>query len=77
MHKRWKYSDAICVGCGKKVESEEELLVCDGFLGNKEKSTENLSCIWLFVSSVSLTVKVVKSIKMRLKVRNFLAEEPG
>ena len=77
MHKRWKYSDAICVGCGKKVESEEELLVCDGFLHKKKRSTENLSYSWLFGSSVSLMMKVAKSIEMRLKVRKSLIEEHG
>jgi hypothetical protein len=77
MHKRWKYSDAICVGCWKKVESEEELMVCDGFLHKKKNSTENLSYSWLFGSSVSLMMKVAKSIEMRLKVRKSLIEEHG
>ena len=54
-------SDVICVGCGRKVKSEEALLVCDG----------------LFGGSVSLMVKVSKSIEMRLKVRKSLVEEPG
>ena len=31
MHKKWKYSDAICLGCGKNDETENELLLCDGF----------------------------------------------
>ena len=77
MHKKWRYSDVICVGCGEKVESEEELLLYDGFLGNKERSTENIEYSWLFGSSVSLMVKVAKSIEMRLKVRKSLMEEPG
>ena len=77
MHKKWRYSDVICVGCGEKVESEEELLLCDGFLGNKEIPTENIKYSWLFGSSVSLMVKVAKSIEMRLKVRKSLIEDPG
>ena len=27
-HKKWKYDDDLCVGCGKNVESEEELITC-------------------------------------------------
>jgi hypothetical protein len=77
MHKKWRYSDVICVGCGEKVESEEELLLCDGFLGNKEIPTENIKYSWSFGSYVSLMVKVAKSIEMRLKVRKSLIEEPG
>jgi hypothetical protein len=77
MHNKWRYSYVICVGCGEKVESAEELLLCDGFFRKNETSSENIKYSWLFGSSVRLLVKVAKRIDMRLKVRKSLLEEPG
>ena len=44
MHKKWKYSDVICVGCAKNDETENELLLCDGFGERNEELTNS----WLF-----------------------------
>ena len=70
IHKKWKYSDVICVGCGKNDETENELLVCSGF-GN-EKENEELSYSWLFDNSVTKMVKVALEIDKRLKRRKKL-----
>ena len=32
-HKKWRYEDEICVGCGENIESEDELLHCKIFEG--------------------------------------------
>ena len=38
MHNKWKYSDVICMGCGKNNETENELLSCAVFdLRSEEK----------------------------------------
>jgi hypothetical protein len=76
MHKKWKYSDAICVGCGKNDETENELLLCAG-LGDRNEN-EELTYSWLFDSSVTKMVKVAIEIEKRLKRRKvLLEEEPG
>ena len=76
MHKKWKYSDAICLGCGKNDETENELLLCDGF-GDRNEN-EELTYSWLFDSSVTKMVKVAIEIEKRLKRRKvLLEEEPG
>ena len=74
MHKKWKYSDVICVGCAKNDETENELLLCDGF----GERNEELTYSWLFGSSVSKIGKVAIAIEKRLKIRKMLLkEEPG
>ena len=40
-HKSWKYEDKLCVGCNTNVETETELLSCDGF-GNEEEDQDTL-----------------------------------
>ena len=34
-HKRWKFDDYVCVGCGKNEETEEEFVSCPGFTDGK------------------------------------------
>ena len=76
MHKKWKYSDAICVGAEKNYETENELLLCAG-LGDRNEN-EELTYSWLFDSSVTKMVKVAIEIEKRLKRRKvLLEEEPG
>ena len=53
-HKKWRYSDDRCVGCGENVETEEELLACTGFSDNSEGQVEIASYSWLFSDSVEL-----------------------
>ena len=36
LHKKWKYEDKLCIGCGKNEESGEELLRCEGFIDKKD-----------------------------------------
>jgi hypothetical protein len=31
MQKNWKYSDSICIGCGIRDETGEELISCSGY----------------------------------------------
>ena len=74
-HKKWKYSDDICVGCGENIESEEELLVCSGFSDGKG-NTEKVSYSWFFRDSVGLMTKVASQMEKRLKVRKKMLDEP-
>ena len=73
MHKKWRYEDVTCVGCGKNVEIEEELLSCEGFCDDKK--TDSYS--WLFTDCVRKMKKGAKSIQNRLKVRKKMLEKPG
>ena len=73
-HKKWKYENNICVGCGKNVESEMELLSCHGFCEEEEDNCENLSYSVVFGEDVSDMVKVAKEIRKRLKVRDKILE---
>ena len=47
-HKKWKYENNLCVGCGEKSESEIELLTCPGLCERKEENSENLSYSLVF-----------------------------
>jgi hypothetical protein len=31
MQKKWKYSDSICIGCGIRDKTGEELISCSGY----------------------------------------------
>ena len=39
-HKKWKYDDDLCVGCGKNVESEEELITCESSSANNKNASD-------------------------------------
>jgi hypothetical protein len=59
---------------GKNDETENELLICDGF---GERNAE-LKYSWIFGSSVSKMGEVASAIEKRLKMRkSLLEEEPG
>ena len=47
MHKRWRYEDVTCVGCGENIENEEELLSCKGFCDEKNRHSEKVPYSWI------------------------------
>ena len=66
-HKKWKYSDNICVGCSVRSETENELLSCPGF---GEEGEEGLTYSSVFDDNVNDMFKVAKEIRKRLKIRD-------
>ena len=64
------------MGCGQNVETEEELVSCEGFCDDKKTDSEKVSYSWLFTDCVRNMKKVAKSIQNRLKVRKKILEEP-
>ena len=76
-HKKWKYEDDLCVGCGENVESEEEFIRCEGLKTSNEESSEKFSYNWFFEDSVSKMIMVASMIEKRLKRRKKILEEPG
>ena len=76
-HKKWKYEDTICVGCKFEIETEDELLTCDGFADKSELSDANINYEMVFENSVEKMIKVAKEIRKRLKARQKLLDEPG
>jgi hypothetical protein len=76
-HKKWKFDDVICVGCGKKEETEEEFISCPGLAedSNDEKK-DNVSYSWFFGDSVSDMVKIAKLVRKRIKIRQKILDGP-
>ena len=72
-HKSWKYEDKLCVGCKTNVETENELLACDGF-GNEEEDQDTLSYNLVFSELVSDRIRVAKIIKKRIKTRQAILD---
>ena len=71
-HKKWKYSDDICIGCGNKSETEEELLSYRGF---KDKNNDKeVKYGWVFTGSVNEMFELAKVVSRRLKLREKLLE---
>ena len=73
-HKKWKYENVICVGCGKNIETEKELLECPGFCEGVDTSMEKLPYSVVFGGKVSDMVRVAKEVRKRLKVREKILE---
>ena len=71
LHKKWKYDDTLCVGCGKNDESGSEVLQCIGF----GEMTEKVTYSAFFSSSVDEQIKVGKEMLKRLKKRLKMREE--
>ena len=72
-HKKWKFTDNICVCCDVKLESEDELLACPGLAeGQPDKK---LSFKSLFGDTTSEMFKVGLEIRKRLKYREKIPEE--
>ena len=63
LHKKWKFEDKTCSGCGKNEESGEEILHCDNLGEN------NVPQSWFYNSSVDEQVCVAKVMMKKLKNR--------
>ena len=71
LHKKWKFEDKICSGCGINEESGEEILHCDSFGEN----SDNVPYSWFYSSSVDEQVCVAKVMMNKLKNRKKIREE--
>ena len=71
-HKKWKYNDDICIGCGKNNETVEEFLSCNGY--KDEKSDKHVNYEWVFTGTVKEMFELAKVVSRRLKVREKLLE---
>ena len=76
-HKKWRYEDDICVGCGKNVETEDELLQCEGLREEGEVQSEKYAYSWFFGESVTRMVNLAMEIEQRLKIRKKILDDPG
>ena len=74
-HKKWKFDDNVCVGCGENEETEEEFVSCSG-LADENNLEDKISYSWFFGESVSDMVKAAKVISERLKVRQKILDGP-
>jgi hypothetical protein len=70
-HKKWKYSDNICVGCSVKSETENELLSCPGF----GEEGEGLPYSSVFKDNGNDMFKVAKEVRKKLKIRDKILEQ--
>ena len=74
-HKKWKYKDTICVGCGINDETEEEFLNCPGLGELNENMENNISLSLVYGKSVKDMLRVATVVRKRLKTRWKLLEE--
>ena len=74
MQQKWKYADKICIGCKRKEESGEEMLICEN-LNYENRVAENpISYNWFFKSAVSDMVKAGLLLEKGLKERDRILE---
>ena len=64
-HKSWKYDDKLCLGCKYNVDTENKLLVCEGYCEENEVLDDALPYDLVFSESVKDMLKVAKVIKKR------------
>ena len=72
-HKKWKFGDSKCVGCGEREETGDEILSCLSF-GDASELTEKMAYSWFYGDSVKNMVKVANVLKKRLKAREKILE---
>ena len=71
--KKWKYEDDLCLGCGERSETVEELLTC---VGLADGDGDNVTYITDSVH-ISDIIEVAREIKKRLKVRKKIIDDNG
>ena len=73
LHKKWKYHDKICMGCGVKEENGDELLHCDGF-GDGKTDFKQISYSVVFNGSASEMADIGQELRKRLKIQKKISE---
>ena len=71
-HKKCKYSDFLCFGCG----GESEILSCSG-LGKSENSVNPKSIECFFGENVKKMIETAVELKQRLKKRTNIMDYMG
>ena len=70
---KWKYEDDLCVGCGERRETSEELFT---YAGLADDDDDNVS--YTINSELnSDMIEVARRIKKRLKVRKKIMDDNG
>ena len=75
MHRKWKYSDTTCIGCGSNRETGEEILACSG-LGELEQGDSDKPYMYslFYYGTTGEMVKLAKVMMKKLKVREKIKE---
>ena len=69
-HKKWKYKDILCVGCGVNNETGDEIISCTGLRDEKNDNvTKPIFYDLLFDGTTSEMAEVAKVLMKRLKRR--------
>ena len=71
---KWKYADSICIGCKTRVESGEEILLCDTLNNDNRVAAIPVTYDWLYRQSVSDIVKAGKILNNGMKRRQKILE---
>ena len=67
-HKKWKYNDLQCFGCGQEIETVDEILTCSV----KPKLNE---CF--FGTNVKNMIETAVELKKRMKTRQSIIDDMG
>ena len=70
----WKYDDKLCVARQANLETENELLICEGYCEENEVPDNAISYNLVFSDSPKEIIKVAKVMKWRLNVREQLLD---
>ena len=74
MQQKWKYADKICIGCKKREESCDEILLCE-ILNNENSVADNpMDGNWFFKNAVGDIIKVALVLEKGLKEREKIFE---
>ena len=74
MQQKWKYADKICIGCKKREESCDEILLCEK-LNNQNRVADNpIDINRFFKNTVTDIVKVGLVLENGLKERDKILE---
>ena len=65
-HKKWKYNDLQCFGCGQEIETVDKILTCRG-LGKNENDVKTKSNECFFGTNVKNMIETAVELKQRMK----------
>ena len=75
MQRKWKYSDSICVDCGIKNETGEEIISCNGYGETSDLGGKPMLYSTFYYGTTSEMILVAKMMMKRLKLREKMMEK--
>ena len=75
MQQSWKYQDRMCLGCGQKEETGDEILKCTKLHDTNGETDGQMDYGWFYSKFAKKIVEVGKRLQVGLKKREKVIED--